>query len=98
MTQYKVLAAKQYSIFWGAHGKRKPAGFFTESFKDLINKMLALKPEDRLNIEGIKNHEWYKGDVLLLNDLHDDFVQRKKTIDAKKEQEKKANSGGSRAV
>jgi len=93
---YKVLAAKQYNIFWGAHGKRKPAGFFTDSFKDLINKMLALKPDDRLNIEAIKNHEWYKGDILLLNDLHDDFVQRKKIIDTKKEQEK-AN-GGSRAI
>jgi len=95
---YKVLAAKQYNIFWGAHGKRKPAGFFTDSFKDLINKMLALKPEDRLSIESIKNHEWYKGDVLLLNDLHEDFTQRKRTIEAKKEQERANGSTGSRAV
>jgi len=41
---YKVFAAKQYNIFWGAHAKRKPAGFFTDDFKDLINKMLCLKP------------------------------------------------------
>lgn len=87
---YKVLAAKQYNVFWGAHGKRKPAGFFSESFKDLINRMLALKPEDRLDINGIKNHDWYKGEVLMLNDLNADFTERKRVIAEKKEQERGA--------
>lgn len=87
---YKVLANKQHGVFWGAHGKRKPPGFFSDSFKDLMNKMLALKPEERLDINGIKNHDWYKGEVLMLNDLNADFTQRKAVITQRKEEERGA--------
>lgn len=84
---YKVLAAKSFPVFWGAHMRYKPAGFqFSESFKDLINKMLALRPGDRLDIAGIKNHTWYNGDVLTLNELNNEFTQRKLLIEAKKNQ------------
>jgi len=81
---YKVLAAKNYNVFWGAHSKRKPAGYFSDNFKDLINKMLAVKPEDRLTIEGIKSHPWFNGDVLLLNDIYEEFKERKRVIEQKK--------------
>lgn len=91
---YKVLAAKQYNIFWGAHGKRKPAGFFTDSFKDLINRMLALKPEDRMDINAIKDHPWYKGEVQMLNELNADFTERKRIITAKKEEETRNGTRG----
>lgn len=83
---YKVLAAKNYGVFWGAHGKKKPAGFFNDNFKDLINKMLSLKPEERLTIEQIKQHPWYTGDVVLLNDIQEEFKQRFLTIQSKKGQ------------
>jgi len=91
---YKVLAAKNYNVFWGAHSKRKPAEFFSDSFKDLMNRMLALKAEERLDINGIKDHAWYKGEVLMLNDLNADFTERKRVIAAKKEEERGAGKRG----
>jgi serine/threonine protein kinase len=47
---------------------------------DLINKMLALKPEERLDIKSIKDHKWYKGNVLLPKDFQDNFIKRQKII------------------
>ena len=44
---YKVFSNKNYTVFWNAHSKRKPEGFFSNEFKDLINKMLLPKPEER---------------------------------------------------
>ena len=44
---YKLIKDKNYNAFWNFHGKRRPAGFFTDDFKDLINKMLAYDPQER---------------------------------------------------
>lgn len=37
---YKCLAANRADIFWKSHSKNKAAGFFSESFKDLVQSML----------------------------------------------------------
>ena len=47
--------------FWQLHSRNKPPNFYTEEFKDLIQKMLALDPTARLSIEDIKQHPWYNG-------------------------------------
>lgn len=44
---YKVFSSKNFPVFWNAHSRKKPAGFFSEEFKDLINHMLLPKIEDR---------------------------------------------------
>lgn len=41
---YKLLKDKKYDVYWKAHSQKKPLGFFSESFKDLIQKMLAFDP------------------------------------------------------
>lgn len=64
---YKVFSAKDYLKFWNAHSKRKPAGFYTPDFINLINNMLAHRPEDRLTTEQVLDHPWVKGDTLPLN-------------------------------
>jgi hypothetical protein len=38
---YKILSNKNYNVFWGAHSKKKENGFYPDSFKDFINKMLS---------------------------------------------------------
>jgi len=48
---YKVFSNKNYQVFWNAHSKKKPEGFYTPEFKNLIERMLCPKPEERLTIE-----------------------------------------------
>lgn len=35
-----AMSSKMYNLFWGRHNLNRPEGFFNDSFKDLINKML----------------------------------------------------------
>jgi len=39
---YKLLATNRADLFWKTHSGRKPEGFFSDSFKDLITNMLQL--------------------------------------------------------
>ena len=41
---YKLLKEKRYDIFWNAHSRKRSQGFFSESFKDIVQKMLAYVP------------------------------------------------------
>jgi len=47
---YKILKEKKYDIFWKAHSRKRPLGFFSESFKDLFVRMVAFEPSERLKI------------------------------------------------
>ena len=60
---YNLLKTKNYSTFWKAHSKRKPVGYFSETFKDLFTRMVAFDPNERPPIEEIANHSWVKKDV-----------------------------------
>lgn len=57
---YKALAKEQFDLFWDAHSKTKPGAdnFFSPEFKDLINQMVTLDPDNRLDIDGVYNHPW----------------------------------------
>ena len=39
-SHYKLLATNRADLFWKYHSTRKPPGFFSEAFKDLITNML----------------------------------------------------------
>jgi len=41
---YKVFSNKNYQVFWNAHSKKKPEGFYPPEFKNLIERMLCPKP------------------------------------------------------
>lgn len=48
---YKLLTTGRHDVFWNAHSKHKPSKeFFSNDFKDLIVKMLAEDPKNRLSI------------------------------------------------
>lgn len=47
---YKFICANRADIFWKAHSQNKPAGFFSEEFKDLITSMLQFDPSKRLSM------------------------------------------------
>jgi serine/threonine protein kinase len=47
---YKLIKDQKYDTFWKAHERRRPYGFFSAPFKDLIQKMIAYDPSDRPTI------------------------------------------------
>lgn len=48
---YKALYEKKYKKFWLGHTGRLPPGYLTDDFKNLIERMLAHKPEERITLE-----------------------------------------------
>jgi len=91
---YRLICANRTDLFWKAHSKNKPEGFFSEEFKNLISQMLAFDPAQRLSMEEIKAHPWYDdANVASLEDVQAEFDQRKQQLDIeaeKKRQEKQA--------
>jgi serine/threonine-protein kinase Chk1 len=55
---YKLIREKKYETFWHSHSKKKPAGFFSTSFKELVQRMIAFNPKERPTLSEIMKHEW----------------------------------------
>ena len=55
---YKLIASNRSDLFWAAHEKAHPAGFFTEDFKNLMTCMLQKDPHKRLCVDDIIGHPW----------------------------------------
>lgn len=57
---YKLIATNRSDLFWKAHSNpnRKPVGFYSDDFKDLITCMLQFHPHQRLCIADIIGHPW----------------------------------------
>lgn len=41
---YKLIKEKRFDIFWKAHARKRPVNFFSESFKDLFARLVAVEP------------------------------------------------------
>lgn len=84
---YKFLSEGLYDNFWAPHEK----GFkFSPEFKDLIQRMLALEPEKRLDLEQLREHPWMKEFTPELSAVQQEFKKIRDSIDAKiKEEESK---------
>lgn len=104
---YRLLCANRADLFWKAHSKNKPNGseFFSEEFKNLITSMLQFDPSHRLSMAEVKAHPWFNGPVASLDDIQQEFAQRKGKIDAdneakrlQKEQEKANRATGGYAA
>lgn len=49
---YKCMAKGRADLFWKAHTKNRPNGdTFSPEYKDLIEKMMILDPEERITLE-----------------------------------------------
>lgn len=86
---YRLIKDKNYIAFWNFHSKRRPAGFFTDDFKDLIQRMLAYDPAERPTMVEVANHPWVKGTVLTFEQMRDEFILRKKKVDFEIEKQRK---------
>jgi len=54
---------------------------FSDDLRDLINKMFSVNPDNRIDVDGIINHTWFKGDVLDADDLKKELSRRKAIVD-----------------
>ena len=57
---YKLIKEKRFDIFWKAHCRKRPAGYFSDAFKELFSKMVAFDPSERPKIEEIASHAWVR--------------------------------------
>lgn len=76
---YKLLATNRSDLFWKAHSnpQRKPEGFYTDEFKDLLTCMLQFHPHQRLCIADIIGHPWLSsGGVASSDQVHEEFSRR----------------------
>ena len=76
---YKLLATNRSDLFWKAHSnpQRKPEGFYSEEFKDLITCMLQFHPHQRLCVADIIGHPWLAtGGVASADAVRSEFASR----------------------
>ncbi len=57
---FRLLCANRADLFWKAHSKNKPEGFFSPEFIDLITSMLSFDPSNRPSMADVKAHKWIK--------------------------------------
>jgi hypothetical protein len=93
---FNKLMSDKHSLFWKAHER---SAYFSDTAKDLINKILAPDSSKRITIEQIEEHDWFKGPVLSPEELREDLSARKEQVDREKRREK-ANKkpGGTKLI
>lgn len=66
---YKLIRDKNFVKFWSLHEKKKPAGFYPDSFKRLLNEFFSADPAKRPTFVSLEQDEWLNGDCALGNEL-----------------------------
>ena len=88
---YQHLFQDKVDQFWQEHDSVGKKITTSDSFKELVGKMISLEPSDRPTIDGIKESEWYiellnkkinlffnryNGDLLTVEELRKEFKRR----------------------
>jgi len=74
---YSYLWTGQYDKFWYFHARNKPAGYYPESFKALINGLLSRVPDTRLHMHDVEAHAWLQDPaVATIEEAQELFAQR----------------------
>jgi serine/threonine protein kinase len=82
---FHKLKNNRHDLFWRAHCRTV---YFSDGFKDLINKILCPDPNMRISLEDIQKHEWYNGDVMNDQALFAEMQTRKTQVNEKKARER----------
>lgn len=78
---YRLLAAKRADLFWKAHDAALPApSIYSDSFKDLFERMTALNPSHRMTMEEVLNHPWLQGETSSKADINSEFESRQQVV------------------
>jgi hypothetical protein len=84
---FHKLKNNRHDLFWRAHCRTV---YFSDGFKDLINKILCPDANLRISLEDIKKHDWYNGDMISDQALFAEMHTRKTTVNEKKARERMA--------
>ena len=60
---YYKLFIKNPKGFWDFHSKQNLKRNYSQSYKNLVSKMIDLKASERFNIEDVKKSEWFNEPV-----------------------------------
>jgi len=82
---FDKIKKKKYRLFWMAH--ERTAKFTTEA-KDILQRMLAADPTERITVEQIKATDFFNAQHPDKNGLRSLLTRRKQEVDAKKEAER----------
>jgi serine/threonine protein kinase len=75
---YSFVILKDWEGFWEHHAKVTEAELhISDEFKDLISKMIVVNSNERLSLEKLKKHPWYKGEVPTRHEIFENFSYRK---------------------
>ena len=69
--------------FWKHLGTKLPFSI-SEDFKDLINGILAYYPDNRLNLDQIKEHPWFIGPCATGEEIKIEFTERYEKVNLAK--------------
>lgn len=58
---YSLLINHDYAAFWNSFSSKGES--YSDDFKDLIQKMFAYSPRERLSLEEVKEHPWLHGPI-----------------------------------
>ena len=73
---YKLLKDKNYATFWKAHSRRRPVNYFSDTFKNVFEKMVAFNPNERPNMKEIAEHPWVNNEVCTQAEIKQEFEVR----------------------
>jgi 5'-AMP-activated protein kinase catalytic alpha subunit len=84
---FHKLKNSRHDLFWRAHCRTV---YFSDGFKDLINKILCPDASLRISLEDIRKHDWYNGDMISDQALFAEMRSRKAQVNEKKARERMA--------
>lgn len=86
---FDKLKSGRHALFWKAHCRTV---YFSPEAQDLINKMLAPDPSQRISIADIKKHPWFCGPIISQTTLQKELARRSAKVNAEKMKERMAKA------
>mmetsp|Transcript_16594 Transcript_16594/g.23308 ORF Transcript_16594/g.23308 Transcript_16594/m.23308 type:complete len:488 (+) Transcript_16594:53-1516(+) len=86
---FDKLKSNRHHLFWRAHSRTVN---FSPEVMDLINKMLAPEPSQRISIADIKKHPWFCGPIISQTTLQKELSRRNEKVNAEKMRERMAKA------
>lgn len=86
---YSHIYEDKHEAFWQMYEQRRPPGFFSPDFKNLISGLLNVNFAFRPSMAEVKHHPWLvNGPVARLEDISVEFTRRLHETQKQKERER----------
>jgi len=85
---FNALLDNNYAKFWRAHLKYAPQ--IPQAAMDFLTTVFIPDPKARPSVDEVLQHPWCKGPIYSNDDLYQELLRRKSTVDEEKAMEKEA--------